>query len=252
MGVECRHYLIPRPNDYFPSASKMLSMIDALRRGSWICSPSSPYFSQMSFSGYRSHEIAESTGGLAITPSKMMALPFPVTEDFLTTHLKHDLILRWPVECLSETELRYPLVAEDLDRTETYYDLEIHTSPDYVYRKSELIEPFSMPVRCPKCNTIVEYDKEESPEREIFYSTRIHLTCPGCAQKINVSDFSALVRNGWDHKDSLSVRGGATSRFVLVIDCGKCIPKKCQVQPDLMELLEKTTRTPFYEIEDFY
>jgi hypothetical protein len=152
--------------------------------------------------------------------------------------------------CHRSLHARSPLSvrASERVRDETYYDVEIHLSCDYVYHCSELIDPFD-DIRC-MCGESLEYDNND----RVFYASRIKYRCPRCARDFDVSEKPATVRNGRTGEKS-TVPGGTSYRFALVVDCGKWLPTRSSVinlHPDLVELCQSELQHSFYEVGDYY
>src|SRR5262245_46119659 len=90
------------------------------------------------------------------------------------------------------------------------------------------IAPFDKPRTCEDCGRGLEF---ESPADEfgatcgIFYSSRLHVRCPECGTPFDVTHLPAVFKNGRTGEKNV-VLGGACYRFAIVIDCGKCIPEK--------------------------
>jgi hypothetical protein len=145
--------------------------------------------------------------------------------------------------------LRYPLDTDSPadDPEETYYDLQLWLPRDYVYKTSEQIAPFA-DTRC-ACGAELQYDPEVEG-RVLFHTSRMHAVCTQCGKPFDAATRATTVRNAWTNEPS-SVPGGATFRFALVVDCGKCWPDDAggfHVHPELRRLCEAHFRRPFYEI----
>ena len=224
MGIEYFHYLIPRPNDFFPSARHIVKLVDGLRESSWICNPASPEFAQMQFQTYDYHVHARSTGAFAGTPDRYCEVPYPTTEDWLSNRLGDDLILCWPVNHFGNSGLHYPFADARGEEPDAYFDLRLEFSPNYVCRAAESLDPPSPPIKCKRCSKKLEFWAEAPSRKDIFYSMRIHPKCPNCGKRFDVSSLPQINRDAWTGEERISL-GGATSRFALAIDCGKCLPK---------------------------
>jgi hypothetical protein len=79
MGVEYKHYLLPRPNGMFPSVAKLLQLVDGMAAGGWILTPASPSFATRE--NWKSHKAANETGARFRSAmnrdGKAMPMPFP-------------------------------------------------------------------------------------------------------------------------------------------------------------------------------
>lgn len=285
MGVELRHYLIPRPNSFRPSAEQLSDLIGSLVANRWIHDPADP----SSSSPVRGDEgsppdLAEKWGAYARVRRNVrtgddfpgVAIPFPLTPSWLEQRLGGNLVLVWPVETFPDSGVRYPLRPCELKADLIYYELQIHLCPDFVYHLSELIQPFraasgasqghgnkasvaggsygesGQEVRC-NCGQVLEYAPE--PDHDVFYAFRIHSTCPRCGRPFDPGDLSAAVRDGWTGEVIGEVPGGATYRFAIVVDCGKCLPawnKRIEVEPDFLAVCRNRLGCDLYQLTDLY
>jgi hypothetical protein len=253
MGVASRHFLIPRPNRFRPDAEQLCELIAVLAKGFWIHDPTDTSRACPAHDGcYNSHKFAEETGAYARTGRGMndcSAVAMPIPPLWLKERMRKDLILAWPVNHMEGTRLRYPLRPRP---EEPYYEFEIHLGIDYVYRMSELIDPFPGKVRC-TCEQVLEYWTDDN---DIFYSGRIRLVCTKCGKEFDPDGLKARVRNGWTGEVVGVISGGAASRFAIVVDCGKCIPPadggRIDFEPDLVALCQSHLGCRFYQINDLY
>jgi hypothetical protein len=226
MGVEYKHYLIPKPNSFRPDPEQLTHFISSLAMNKWI----------------------PSSGASVRTSEGVGKAPFPISADWLRGVWDKDVLLSWPVESLAQAQLKYPLERLAWPAEETYYEFQIHWSRDYVYHVSELIDPFD-DTRC-KCGEELGYEEQA----HIFYDGRLKLNCPRCGVAFEASDLPAVVRDGWTAEER-EVSGGATYRFAVVVDCGKAIPDddvNATIHPELRALCEQEFRRPFDEVGDFY
>jgi len=254
MGVEYKHFLIPRPNSFLPEPEQVISLLNRLVEDRWIIDPTSESFANMQFDYMTYDSFAEITGAYAQQKRRQwISFPYPFSANWLAKHHAQELILGWPVENLAVSGLRYPLNSNQFDPSKTYYKLQLHFSPVYVYPMSGQIDPFTAPVTCAECGEALEFWPQEGDETGgIFGSARLHLCCPRCATPFDVARLSAVVRDGrtGEPKD---VQGGACYRFAIVVDCGKCIQAaNVKVAPRLRKLCEDKLGCSFYEIGDFY
>jgi hypothetical protein len=261
MGVEFKRYLIPSPNDFSPSVKQLFVLLERLAANRWITTPKSASFPRMKFGLSRSNRLAQQSGGYARTEEGYESLTFPLSEQFATARMAKDLILCWPVENLRDAGLCYPLTVCDHRPEDTYYDLQMHFCRDYVYHTSELIDPVAEQLACSKCRDDLSFWPEESPAphslaggkaTDIFYSQRIRLICPHCGEKFDLSKLSATVRDGWTGNES-RIHGGASYRFAILVDCGKCIPSKSgriAFHRDFVSVCQQGLGCGFYEVSD--
>ncbi len=108
------------------------------------------------------------------------------------------------------------------------------------------------------CGECLEYNVED----DIFYShyyaenrpPRINYKCPECKNRIDLSNYPAVIRNGLTGNPS-TVNGGASYRFSIVIDCDKShpLPKEDEIfiNHELMELCENILECSLYEVNDY-
>jgi hypothetical protein len=262
MGVEMEVFLIPRDNAFRPDGPALAAFVEALRAGRWVCDPQLPSFEAMRFEGMRRNAHAAKTGAyVAKLADRILRVrdgagyaPLPSGDlaGFFTDARETDLQIVWPVENLGD-RLRYPLDKDppNADPEETYYDLEMWLSRDYVYKMSEQIDPFD-DTTC-ACGAELGYDPESGNEC-LFFTSRILATCKECGQPFDASTRTAAVRDPWTN-DTSDVPGGATFRFALVVDCGKCWPEDqdgFHAHADLHRLCETHFDRPFYEIVNVY
>jgi hypothetical protein len=215
MGVEDKHYLIPRPNSFRPEPELFLSFIERLQTEGWLWRPALPrdcvtIKTPPAIQGgrYRSRQ----------------AVPVPFELPWLRETMKSDFELRFDIQGFGfdDHPARYPFVNKSPgSREDTYYEIEIHSSVDYLYHTSELIDPFKT-TAC-KCGMQLEYDPGH--EEDIFYSSRLKTRCPSCQRPFDPSDLEARYRNGWTGESSEPIKGGTTYLFAVVVDCSKCIPE---------------------------
>lgn len=250
MGVEYRHFLIPRPNSFKPSARQLAEFIASLSDGAWTYRPGTETFRRLVFDWPPEAAIS---GVFATTPNGYEVVPYPVAEEWLEQRDHHDLLLTWPVWNLAEAGLRYPLKKSQWPPGDIYYDLEIHLSPNYVYQASECIEPFEE-VICRECSEPLEESRPLLADdfEYIFFTSRIPVQCPKCQAPFDPSKLTAVVVHGWTGERS-RLPGGATYRFAVVVDCGKSIPSNTgdiAFDADFVALCKSKFRTDFYEVGD--
>jgi hypothetical protein len=126
------------------------------------------------------------------------------------------------VESLGASGLHYPLtlMPEFIEPADVYYDLELHLGREYVYRTSELIEPFACE-RCTACGAVLGIPSAVIHEDALFY-LQLYRHCPACGVEFRPEDRTAIVNDPRDRDAGRPVSGGATSRFALAVECGKC------------------------------
>ena len=245
MGVEYEQFLIPRRNAFRPTAEKVIELLHELAKGRWIRTPESPNFDQMEKNNMPPEALRTGAQYRHGNQRKARSLPWPIDVAWLEEQMSADLRLIWPVGSLERAGLRYPLsTVPDMPREELYYDVRLDVSTDYVYRISENINPFDSTV-C-SCGEDLSF----SPKNEdIFFSSRIHVACPRCRREIDISRMSAVILDGWTGEER-RVHGGATSRFAMVVDCGKAFPRVSDIEaePELLRLLNDVFGCQFYQV----
>lgn len=256
MGVDYRRYFIPRPNTLRSAPEAIATLVDALRQERWIVDPTSPNLKSMTFSG-QAHRNAQNAGyfvrsfvGDAPGQADLAAL--------LYAQIQADLLLRWPVESLLASGLDYPLeppphlesnpfTGED-GTAECYYDVEFHFGRDFVYHTSDVVDPFNPPPVC-GCGTKLDYWPEG---KDPFYDARIARTCAKCGVEFDPTDRRCRGVDGCTG-ETISIPGGATYRFAIVIDCGKMFGEGSpRFKPELKRLVERVLGSTTYEVADFY
>jgi hypothetical protein len=234
----------------------MASFVETLRRDAWICDPRTSWFSSMTFDSEGPHAHAASTGAYvsALAEGRERTIlrgPFPNEglADWLSPRREADMRIIWPVERLEAVPLRYPVNAPSpVSREDTYYNFEIWLGRDFVYPTSELIEPFDDEA-CSCGESLVYHPETES---HLFYEARIRVRCKNCGTEFDPSQRSARVRDPWSDEES-EVPGGATFRFAVVVDCGKCFSEGLSGADEaLRKLCEAHFGRPFQSIVDLY
>lgn len=163
-----------------------------------------------------------------------------------------DLIIQWPVTNTLDCGLKNPLGL--VDKVEgTYFDLELHFADDFVSDCNEMIDP--MDALCDSCGRDLEYWPDASPD--IFGAGRVHRVCPSCSTPFRPQDRVAVFRDGMTGEEG-ALKGGATYRFAIVADCGKCwrTDAKADAPPratsEFLEVSTNALRVPLYSVGYFY
>jgi len=158
------------------------------------------------------------------------------------------------VENLQASGLRYPLEPLPEPGDETYYDIEIHVAPDYVYHWSELIMTFDEEPVC-SCGTSAVFELPKGQRQVFFAEERIRRKCEKCGEKVNLDKTKAVVRDAWTSRKS-RLRGGAAYRFALLVDCGKCLPDseggEISASQEMVGTIEDTLQQRFVGVPDWY
>jgi hypothetical protein len=248
MGVEYRHYLIPRPNSFQPSAAQLAALVESLANLNWIAVPGSDALRKMALIDEMSYEdAADGWAHIRLSPG-FASVPRSLSPDWFQVETSGDLRLGFPVNHADRVGLHYPLINDSGPPDDPYYEIELHLSRDYVHHVSELIEP--APTVC-ACGEPLEY----RAAHDVFYASRIRMQCTRCSTRFDPSSIQVVVRDGWTGDKSL-VNGGTIYRFAVVIDCGKCIPQRrhapISANPSLVDLCQRVLSHEFYEVGDIY
>ena len=256
MGVEYRHYLIPRPNSFRPDAEQLTALITRLAADRWIAPPASEAFEKLvaiERTLYGKVEYSWARKRLRDSGATIRGfepISDPITPNGVQQHLAGESRVEFPLLHADRIGVQYPLVCDSGIPDDAYYEIEIHLSEDYVHQCSECIDP--VPTKC-QCGEDLQYWPAD--DEDVFYAARIRTRCPKCSRAFDPARFSVSFRDGFTGNES-AIKGGAAYRFALVIDCGKCIPhpKKppLKANPRLIELCQTVLRIEFYQVGDFY
>jgi hypothetical protein len=252
VGVEYRHYLLPRPNTFRPTVDAALALVTALRRDGWVLPADSPALAHLHFRGSSLYGPAKGRGYYAQVLGRPGSFALPL-ERLLSQFADQDLQIVWPVESLRDSGLRYPLDPVPFDdhreAAECYYKVRLHFGRDLIYHTSEVIDPFDPEPVCGCGRTLMYYPEGHN---DPFYSARLAATCPACGSSFDPTGLVATGRDGWTGRP-YRLPGGASYRFAVVIDCGKDFGgKPHRFDHQLSALIEKTLGVEFYEVPDFY
>lgn len=252
MGVEYRCYLIPRPNTFRPRPDAAMALVTAFRDDGWILGPEHPALTRLPFAQSGLYNPARGQGYFSLTVGRKDSFTAPLTELF-ENYAERDLMAVWPVESLGASGLHYPLEPlpfdDPMESADCYYEVQFHFGRDFIYHISEIVNPFDPSPICP-CGQSLEYEPES--DEDPFYSTRLAQRCPRCGAAFDPTHLVATGRDGWTG-DGMRVQGGATYRFALVIDCGKCFGRRRhRFHPQLKLLVERILGIETYEVQEFY
>lgn len=262
MGVEYERWLIAKGNVFLPSAASVAKLVERLREEKWIADPKSAEFAKLRFDGRRD-AYAKTTGGYAVRTvenrfgkdvAKQLAAsteaqPAPMTADWLDDPEREELRLVWPVTGADAIPVKYPLTHRP--EGDVYWSLELHRAPEYICPISETIGSISTTCACGE-DLDFEWDEEEVVPA-FRASTGIFAECDECSRTFDPAKSSAKVENPFDGT-SERLPGGATHRFALKVDCGKCFVAdgKLAFAPELVALVEKEFGRSFYEVGALY
>ncbi len=229
MGVTFTHLLLPKPRSRTPTVADMARLIDSLVRGGFLLSSNSPRLPLSCFGMSKLNRHAAATGCYIQSRwNEAISFPCPPSAKELVAVSHRDFKLVWPVVDFGASGLRYPLTIwpEKLALEDLYYDVEIQLSRQHVYRTSELIEPFAS-LSCEVCEADLSVLEDESHDDfDIdtwgLGASYLYRLCPNCGVEFHPEDRTALVQDPRGHSPAREIKGGATSRFALVVECGKC------------------------------
>ena len=198
MGVEYRHFVIPRDNTVRPAPEQVAALIEAWLAAGFVARPGSAAHQRMTFGATKTSLAAKDTGAILLT-KPLTAAPFPVppSPDAMRILAGPEALIRWPVENLAQADLQYPLTpVPDFGRRGEgaygegpYYDLELHLSDDFIHTDSETIDV--LPQTSCDCGTQLEYEPDLE---DVFFAARIRRLCPACGRAFRPQDQMATIR----------------------------------------------------------
>lgn len=249
MGVEYRYLLIPRDNQYRPDVEVVRRLIETWRANNFAACPGTPQHAAMNFHTHSTtYAHAAVTGASICTAEGWRSFE----DDRLGVVSKGELILQWPVTNTLEARLKNPLGLVD-EVEGTYFNLELHFSDDFVSHSTEMIDPPD--ARCSNCRKDLEYWPDA--DADIFYAGRIRQVCPACSMSFRPQDHAIAYRDGITGEEG-ELKGGATYRFAIVIDCGKSwrTDGSDEVAPvatsEFLEVSSRALGIPLYGVGYFY
>lgn len=225
MGITFTHLLLPVPRSHTPSHAELIRLIGRLVEKEFVLPAGSTKLPRMRYDeGSILNQNAAATGcyiqlgrkAVHVTKERSFSCP-PSVQD-LAAVAERDFKLVWPVISLGASGLHYPLtlMPQNVDPEDVCYDIEIHWGREYIYRASELIEPFASE-QCAACNASLNV-----PSASALFGNQLYRHCPACGAAFRPEERTALVYNPKDNTTGCPMLGGATSRFALAIECGKC------------------------------
>ncbi|MGH1352816.1 MAG: hypothetical protein ACRBBN_18725 [Methyloligellaceae bacterium] len=246
MGLEYQHFLIPKDNSFRPSEQQVESLLAEWLKHGYLDRSCPAKYEVKKHHSPDFKMLKEENGTLPAKVKNMLD--------------RKELLLRWEITFDENEILHYPLNSlPDHHPKETYYDLVLHFSDDFLYQCSEVINPFES-TQC-KCGVELEYYPE--PEIDMFNSARIRRKCE-CGEMFKPQDHITLVRSGFGigEGDQIKLAGGCTYRFAIVIDCQKCLPftrsphKKrdafIRATRNFVSICENALDMELTDISDFY
>jgi hypothetical protein len=265
MGVELTQYLIPRDNTHRPSPEQIAALITAWVAAGYVVKPGSPALANLAFgsgvSGPAAGPPAATSGAMHITKwsGKRAAAPFAVPPDTaaLAVLAGPQARIQWPVSDNLTAGTVYPITpvpkVSQLAGQGVYYDLEIHVSDDFVDVGGESIVGYMDP----KCGCGGDL-RVEPADDDVFGHQRIRRTCPKCSAAFRPQDQEVEMVGGVEEAE-LSVAGGVTYRFAIVIDCGKCwhsdqsggVERDPKASAEFVALCERALGCDLYQVGVF-
>jgi len=254
MGVEYCVYLLPRDNTVRPSPGAVAKLIEAWVAHRYVRAPNDAKARESVKFHYRPDEHAKQSGAYVETePGKPRPLPLveplAAMREVLTAP---EVIIVWPIHDTMALGLDYPLdrIPDMGDpKRGPYLDLRLEISDDFVDRGSECIDGLYA-ARC-TCGRDLRYHLDH----DLFYAGRIKRLCPTCGAAFRPQDHETIVGDGMTGERT-SIAGGATSRFAIVVDCGKAwnrdAPTSVLAKPTFVTLCETSLGTKLYQVSDYY
>ena len=230
MGVETKFFIMPETSGYRPEPSELIALIRSLISAAFLSDPGE---SSSKFTWRIGRDKGEGNLG--------------EMHDRLIQHPESDLLIKWSIHSLVASGLCYPL--SDLpELDDVYYDIEIHRSALTLYHTSEIIEPFDGLY----CSCGAELSEIDAPSNDLYYCSRLPLSCSACNSPVDFAKFPMCLRDGWTGAESQAY-GGVTYRFAIVVDCGKCWPDKgAQVNPKLINIIQQAIGKGLRIVQDLY
>ena len=171
--------------------------------------------------------------------------------EWFSEHRHLDLSLTFEVQHAGGIGVRDPL-SENEPWEQSYHDFEIHLGRDYIHHSSPSIIPTETEILC-ECGLRIDFQENR---QDVFFAARIYFRCPKCLKTFDPNRITAHVREGWSNQVQRTIIGGATYRFAVVVDCGKCLPDLSgdliRANPDFLNLCRRVFKTDFYQIGEIY
>ena len=154
------------------------------------------------------------------------------------------LLLEYSVHDLHQAEIRFPLARMDYEISETYFDLRLWLSSDYVCPLAENLLGFEVS-RC-KCGKEMQFSKEN----DVFVGdSHYPLRCTSCGLGFDPSEREFRIADAFSGEITYTL-GGPVFRFAIEFDFGKCVPEPpVQFDPNLKSLCEDVLQCELAEYE---
>ena len=215
MGVEYRHFLVPRDRTFRPAPPQLARLVERLVADRWL--PRDPP---------------------ALRIDGAEAAPWPLDVRAFTALAARDVSARWDVDDIHA--LRYPF-ATPLVEDEGYYRLRLDLGVDLHHHAGELVDPVD---RVCACGASLEHARDHT-------FVRLRARCPACGAGFDPSATPVEIRD-WNGEAHVLLGGGAY-RFGLVVDVGKCIPPPPPVlHADLVRLVGDVLGVEVVDFGDIY
>lgn len=261
MGVEYSRFLVPIPATQVPTCDAIVQLIEALIDDRWLPSSGSPSLRSVR---KKVLECSRPDGSLC-TSSLFLLLP-----KWLRARRRDDgylraryidakaidatcirdsleaggLLLEYSVHNLNQAEIRFPLARMDHETSETYFDLRLWLSSDYVCPLAENLLGFEVS-KC-KCGQELQFSKDN----DVFVvASHFPLRCASCGHGFDPSEREFRIADAFSG-DITCTLGGPVFRFAIEFDFGKCVPESTvQFDPDLKSLCEEVLQCELAEYE---
>lgn len=267
MGVEYSLFLVPTPAEFLPEMCNLQRMLNTLTNEGWLpefcCYVDSPNQGKTPYTPIRYKSRSKSThiwrrelpsrvprGFLSKLfncirkPSKSVEIEVrvpmyleadsPFDEHWLAEQFEAEgLLLQYSIYAPLTRVLRPPLDRVDFAFGEYYYDINFAVASDFLYANGECLEGFESHC-CDQCDRRLAITSDDFFNRE-----RISIVCPHCRSRFIPDQREFRTRCPFTGKNKL-VLGGPVARFLIEIDCGKCIPNSpVNFAPAFRELCEE-------------
>lgn len=261
MGVEYSRFLVPTPATQVPTCDAIVQLIEALIDDRWLPKSGSPSLRSVR---KKVLECSKPDGSLC-TSSPFLLLPKwlrarPRVDGYLraryidatdmdATCIRDSLeagglLLEYSVRNLHLAGIRFPLARIDHHISETYFDLRLWLSPDYVCPLAENLLGFEVS-NC-KCGQELQFTKDN----DVFVvDSHFPLRCTNCGLDFDPSEREFRIADAFSG-DITYTLGGPVFRFAIEFDFGKCVPESpVQFDSDLKSLCEEVLQCELAEYE---
>ncbi|MHB1048037.1 MAG: hypothetical protein ACYC4P_18705 [Thermoanaerobaculia bacterium] len=255
MSTEYRHFLVPTPRSWRPSPAALAAFIQLLTEEHLLPSARGSHF----VSGDDENADYDDPSlpvALLNTPSGLnLAVPFPVTTDWLANVMATDFRLSWPVDEPQALNVLYPFVPTAPELEAPSFRFTVHSGLDYVYVQGPNVGPLRrFPFRSPRCVCGIELEYR-SNVRYVLDGPRLRAVCPSCRTEFHPERYSSRITDDWTGA-TRKVPGGLVYRFAVVLECEKALPSRPGRSPTLRQPLSQAWQQSlgcgFEEVPYFY